>query len=392
MKHVCKVSAVSVFVAISFVSAAASAIAFRFPIADPGKMMFDYVVYADHDPADGAMQFDCLAFNGLKDFPYCYDAHDGSDFMLIDGFMAMDKDSAEIVAAASGTVIEIEDGNYDRCFADPLTWKINCDGHPMRGNYVKLLHEGGYQTWYWHMKTGSVMVAVDQHVNCGDVLGLVGSSGNSSNPHLHFEVRVPTDEAGGTTWMDPFAGPKSQPESLWVLQQDPTTLLPGAYCKGDEIPDFSDKDEDTGMVVEDVYDGDAAVGQDVSGEVVQVDGWGDGVYLDGGDYGSSDAVVALDGFGFDLISNDAARDDNVNPDVGEVSNVTDAAVGADEGVSDPASNSGCTAASFGSAGFSPSAASAASPLMLLLLCSGVILTARLHRRRPSHLKSGGGRP
>jgi hypothetical protein len=391
MKHVCKVSAVSVFAALLFVSAAASAVAFRFPIADPGKMMFDYVVYADHDPADGAMQFDCLAFDGRVDFPYCYDAHDGSDYMLIDGFMAMDEDSAEIVAAASGTVIAIEDGNYDRCHADMLTQEINCDGHPMRGNYVKLLHEGGYQTWYWHMKTGSVNVVVDQQVSCGDVLGLVGSSGNSSNPHLHFEVRVPTDEAGGTTWIDPYAGPESQPESLWVLQQDPTTLLPGAYCEGDEIPDFSDNDEDTGAVAEDVYDGDAAIGQDVSGEVVWVDGWGDAVYLDGGDYGSGDAVVALDGFGFDLISTDAVRDGNISPDAGEVSNLTDAAVGADEGASDPAGNSGCSAASFGSAGSRPSAASA-SPLMLLLLCSGVILAARLYRRRPSHLKSGGVRP
>lgn len=359
MKHVCKVSAVSIFVVTLFVSAAASAIAFRFPIADPGKMQFDYVVYADHDPEPGEMTFDCLAFNGSVDFPNCYDAHDGSDFMLIDGFGAMDAGSTEIVAVAPGKVIEIEDGNYDRCFADLLTQKINCDGHPMRGNYVKLLHEGGYQTWYWHMKTNSVNVVVDQQVNCGDVLGLVGSSGNSSNPHLHFEVRVPTDEAGGTTWMDPFAGSESQPESLWVLQRDPTTLLPGAYCEGDKIPDFSDNDEDTGPVIEDVYDG--------------------------------DAIVALDGFGFDLIRTDAARDGNVNPDAGEVSNVTDAAVSSDEGVSDPAGNSGCTAASFGSAGFRPSAASA-SPLMLLLLCSGVILAARLSRRRAAQLKSGSTRP
>lgn len=101
-------------------------------------------------------------------------------------------------------------------------------------------------------------------VTCGDVLGKIGSSGYSSGPHLHFEVRVPNDQ-GGTEWIDPYAGLNSQEESYWVMQRHPKKVLPGCFCEGDEIPDFSDHDGDNEsfsdvIVTSDVY-------EDVVGEV-----------------------------------------------------------------------------------------------------------------------------
>lgn len=56
------------------------------------------------------------------------------------------------------------------------------------GNYVILTHNGGFQTVYGHCS--SVLVSTGQHVVQGQVIALVGSTGYSTGPHLHYEVRV----------------------------------------------------------------------------------------------------------------------------------------------------------------------------------------------------------
>lgn len=75
-----------------------------------------------------------------------------------------------IVAADSGTVILA--GNQG-------------DGY---GNYVIIDHGNGYKTLYGHMS--SVAAYTGQQVSQGEVIGYVGSTGNSTGPHLHFEIRV----------------------------------------------------------------------------------------------------------------------------------------------------------------------------------------------------------
>ncbi|MCH5297551.1 MAG: peptidoglycan DD-metalloendopeptidase family protein [Ruminococcus sp.] len=75
-----------------------------------------------------------------------------------------------IIAADSGTVILA--GNQG-------------DGY---GNYVIIDHGNGYKTLYGHMS--SVAVYAGQQVAQGEVIGYVGSTGNSTGPHLHFEIRV----------------------------------------------------------------------------------------------------------------------------------------------------------------------------------------------------------
>jgi len=66
----------------------------------------------------------------------------------------------------------------------------------VRGEAVVLAHGAGLCTGYWHLSERRVRVG--EEVRAGEVLGLLGSTGLSTGPHLHLEVRlfgVPVDPA-----------------------------------------------------------------------------------------------------------------------------------------------------------------------------------------------------
>lgn len=56
------------------------------------------------------------------------------------------------------------------------------------GNYVLIAHAGGEHSLYAHMRQGSVRVRTGQRVAVGEQIGEAGHSGNSTEPHLHFQV------------------------------------------------------------------------------------------------------------------------------------------------------------------------------------------------------------
>ncbi len=56
------------------------------------------------------------------------------------------------------------------------------------GNLVKIDHGNGVETWYGHCS--KINVKAGQEVEAGDVIALVGSTGNSTGPHLHLEIRI----------------------------------------------------------------------------------------------------------------------------------------------------------------------------------------------------------
>lgn len=74
------------------------------------------------------------------------------------------------------------------------------------GNYVVLQHiadDGStFYTLYGHMIQGSIQVAVGDEVEKGRVLGTMGSTGNSTGNHLHFEVRL--DKNSSANAVNPF--------------------------------------------------------------------------------------------------------------------------------------------------------------------------------------------
>lgn len=90
---------------------------------------------------------------------------------------------AKICAAADGTVIRAVNGcphDYGK------NGSCGCGGG--YGNYCIIDHGNGYWTLYGHSE--GITVSVGQTVKQGDVLGTVGSTGYSTGPHLHFEIRL----------------------------------------------------------------------------------------------------------------------------------------------------------------------------------------------------------
>lgn len=56
------------------------------------------------------------------------------------------------------------------------------------GNLIKIDHGNGLETWYAH--TSKMYVTIGQKVEAGEVIGAVGSTGNSTGAHLHLEIRI----------------------------------------------------------------------------------------------------------------------------------------------------------------------------------------------------------
>lgn len=80
---------------------------------------------------------------------------------------------------------------------------------PAYGNAIVIKHDNNTYSQYAHLST--VKVSVGQSVSTGQVIGLSGSTGNSSGPHLHFEIRT-TPNYG--TAVEPVAFLKAHGEAL----------------------------------------------------------------------------------------------------------------------------------------------------------------------------------
>lgn len=97
----------------------------------------------------------------------------------------------EVFAAAQGTIVAIRNDIAEN--TPPIEPPFNT-WDDVAGNRV-VQHLGGDRyALYAHMQPGSVRVRVGQRVERGEVLGLVGNTGISSGPHLHFQV---IDSPGG---------------------------------------------------------------------------------------------------------------------------------------------------------------------------------------------------
>lgn len=111
-----------------------------------------------------------------------------------------------ICALAAGTVVSC----CNTISGNPKT------GTAAMGNYVILDHGNGWRTRYMHMTKGSVTVKQGDKVKAGQTLGYMGSTGNSTGRHLHFDISQSGKISGGR----------------YVSSQNRTYFDPKPYLKG----------------------------------------------------------------------------------------------------------------------------------------------------------------
>jgi hypothetical protein len=167
------------------------------------------VNYVDHDPVGGALQdYNC----GSRTYDLASGGHRGTDIGLSPfSWQKMDNEEMSVIAAAPGVIVNKHDGEPDRTCGS-LT-SLSTD---VSANFVVIRHADGTNTLYLHMKRGTLTPKnIGDAVDEGEFLGTVGSSGFSSGPHLHFEVRA----ANGTT-IDPWQGAcNTIAQSYWKAQE-----------------------------------------------------------------------------------------------------------------------------------------------------------------------------
>jgi hypothetical protein len=129
--------------------------------------------------------------------------HDGVDTML--------PRNTPIASASAGRVLTVE--------CNTSGPSCDLDGGPsVRGCgwYIEIAHPGQVTTRYCHL-VRRTPVALGQQVKAGQTIGYVGTSGNSSGPHLHFEVHVGPGPATRANAVDPLAFMRRMNAPLGVL-------------------------------------------------------------------------------------------------------------------------------------------------------------------------------
>jgi murein DD-endopeptidase MepM/ murein hydrolase activator NlpD len=133
---------------------------------------------------------------------------------------------AEALAVADATVVETKDGIPDNR-PDPVARAVPITPATVGGNFVLLDLGRNVYALYGHLQPGSLRVKRGDRVRRGQVLGLTGNSGNSTEPHLHFQVtdRRSAFDAEGI----PYA------IASFDLQADPKQVTPAMTAVGDSL-------------------------------------------------------------------------------------------------------------------------------------------------------------
>lgn len=203
--------------------------------------------------------------------------HRGTDYYLFPyAWKKMRDDDVEVVAAAPGVIIGKMDGNFDEC---GCVW-TDCNNW----NGVNIRHADGTIAFYGHLKKNSLLLkSTGDTVSAGEYLGIVGSSGQSSGPHLHFEV---WENETYTQLIDPYGGPCNSINGMtsrWINQEPYRASTISAVrthsdypqmgsCPATEIMNEKNEFIDGNRVVMGSYFRDQMAGQSVIHSVVKPDG------------------------------------------------------------------------------------------------------------------------
>ncbi|MFL6245894.1 MAG: peptidoglycan DD-metalloendopeptidase family protein [Thermoanaerobaculia bacterium] len=153
------------------------------PVAGLANKDYAIPFFVDLDNGPGIRDFNCGRMT--------FDTHTGHD-PYIRSFREQ-QIGVPVFAVRDGVVLDVRDGEPDE----------NTDNTDpsLRANYVYLRHGTDERSQYVHLKRNSITVKVGDFVPAGTQIGMVGSSGPSRAPHIHFETTVDGQAA------EPLAGP-----------------------------------------------------------------------------------------------------------------------------------------------------------------------------------------
>jgi hypothetical protein len=154
-----------------------------------------------------------LAIEGPDHRTYRGDGRSNADYLVY---------GQEVLAVADGTVEAVVDGVPENVPHEENHYVIP-------GNYVLVRHRPALYSGYMHLQPGSIRVKPGAQVRRGTVLGLVGNSGHSTEPHLHLQLQDGPD--GNKAW-----GVEAVFERVVVTRGGRTETVPSyTFLRGDRI-------------------------------------------------------------------------------------------------------------------------------------------------------------
>lgn len=118
---------------------------------------------------------------GPKDQMFAYDfvrEHKGEGKNLED----YEAFGSEVIAPAGGLIYQVINGCMDAQIGESDTYAIS-------GNRIVIDHKNGEWSMLAHFKFNSIKVKAGDRVKQGDLLGLCGNTGNTSEPHIHYQLQ-----------------------------------------------------------------------------------------------------------------------------------------------------------------------------------------------------------
>lgn len=169
----------------------ASSTTYWWPIASNETVMVDDKLFAIEEPISTYITSNF----GYRNDPFGRGVKFHSGLDIAGGFAP---GTVNIIAAKDGVVVYPTKDVSNSC---PSSNSLSSCGGGY-GNYVIIQHSDGNFTLYGHLHEKSITVTAGESVRQGEVIGKMGSSGNSTGTHLHFEVRQGTNAYSAT--VDPL--------------------------------------------------------------------------------------------------------------------------------------------------------------------------------------------
>lgn len=210
----------------------ASSNSYWWPIASQETVESDGKIYASGDPIPTYI----TSRFGYREDPFGRGTRFHSGVDIAGGFKA---GTVDIIAVKDGVVVYPTKNVSNSC---PSSNSLSSCGGGY-GNYVIIQHSDGNFSLYGHLYEKSITVVAGDSVRQGQVIGKMGSSGNSTGTHLHFEIRQGANAYSSTvdpldyiSMENPRSASSSDEEFVeWLDRMEGSSVpVDGYYIIGDD--------------------------------------------------------------------------------------------------------------------------------------------------------------